>query len=272
MVYRILSFTFAVIFSLSSALYAGAGVLLMFDDHTLLLGEEVRSRVKIWSDCGGKQDPQDNGDNRRTALREGNEETANTFGLTYGQLAGAPSINHHHHVGSYEMFFVRIPGSKPSIQELIKNGRDRKGNLLPHVEKTNYAYVDAQQLINAAWGNGFLPGTTAPLFPPFKACIKNDTRNPAASVLYAFLNSPKKAASLRPLPTKAPSKLGGNLRNRHALTRKLTPRIRTVARRRSFASKPRHVRLQRQTRPQRHHFHCHRRHVFRLRHTSKQRR
>jgi len=202
MFYRVLSFVFVVVFSLSTNLYAGAGVLFTFDDGTCLPGGELRNNIKVWSDCGGGQDPIDGGDNRRTALREANEETAGTFKLTYNQVAAASSVIHNHHVGSYELFFVHLSGSKPSIQEIINNGRDAHGNLLPKVEKIDYKYVDAQALVNAAWGNGIMPGTNDPIFGPFIACIKKDTNNPMGA-LNTLINSPKKPAPIRPLPVKA---------------------------------------------------------------------
>jgi hypothetical protein len=204
MIFRVLSFVFVVIFSLSSSLYAAAGVLFTFDDHTVLVGKETRGKVKFWSDFGGGRDPKDGRDNRKTALREGNEETAGTFGLKYHQVARAPSVIHNHRVGSYEMFFVRIPGSKPSIQELINNGNvlKKKFGRHAHVEKIDYKYVDAQALVNAAWGNHLLPGTNDPMFAPFIACIKKDASNPKGA-LNTLIRSPKKAAPIRPLLTKA---------------------------------------------------------------------
>lgn len=245
MVYRVLSFVFLAIFSLSSGLYAGAGVLFTFDDGTILAGKERRG----WSDFGGGQDRVDRRDNRRTALREANEETARTFKLTYNQVAAAPSVSHNHRVGSYELFFVHISGSKPSIQELIKNGRDTRGNLLPKVEKIDYKYVDAQALVNAAWGNRIMPGTNDPLFAPFIACIKKDTRNPVGA-LNTLINSPKKPAPIRPLPVKAASPAKAAAPKKRSASRR-KPRVRHASRR-TAAHKTRRVRKQRHvSRPRR---------------------
>jgi len=232
MVYRVLSFIFLAIFSLSSSLYAGTGVLFTFDDGTCLPGGEFRNNIKVWSDCGGGQDPQDRGDNRRTALREANEETAGTFNLTYNQVAAAPSVIHNHRVGSYELFFVHLSGSKPSIQEIINNGRDAHGNLLPKVEKIDYMYVDAQALVNAARGNGIMPGTSDPMFGPFIACIKKDARNPVGA-LNTLINSPKRPAPIRPLPVKAapPVKAAAPTTRRATGRKKSAPRVRRASRR-----------------------------------------
>jgi hypothetical protein len=235
MIYRILSFLFIVVIALSSTLHAGAGVLFMFNDGTVLVGIEDRGGQEVVSDFGGGQDTKDGGDNRRTALREGNEETAGTFGLKYLQVAGAPSVIHKHRVGSYQMFFVHISGRKPSIRELMKNKHaieKKLGRRRAHVEKKYYKYVDAKALVNSAFGNGLLPGANIPLFGPFKACIKKDASNPRGA-LRNLINSPhQKAAPIRSHPVKAaprPSpawKRKPARKGRHGLRRKYAPKTR----------------------------------------------
>jgi hypothetical protein len=246
MFYRVISFVFVVVFSLSTNLNAGAGVLFTFDDGSCLAGAEFRNHIKVWSDFGGGQDPIDGGDNRRTALREGNEETAGTFKLTYNQVAAAPSVIHNHRVGSYEMFFVHLSGSKPSIQEIINNGRDARGNLLPKVEKIDYQYVDAQPLVNAAWGNGIMPGTNEAMFGPFIACIKKAS-NPGRA-LNTLINTPKRPAPIRPLPVRIVPPAAAPVA---APTPRATARVGRASRRKS-AVKTRRIRKQsRVSRPRR---------------------
>jgi len=235
MVYRILSFLFIIVIALSSTLYAGAGVLFMFNDGTVLVGIEDRGGREFVSDFGGGQDRKDGGDNRKTALREGNEETAGTFRLKYHQVAGAPSVIHKHHVGSYQMFFVHISGRKPSTRELMKNKHaieKKLGRRRAHVEKKYYKYVDAKALVNAAFGNGLLPGTNIPMFGPFKACIKKDASNPRGA-LRNLINSPhQKAAPVRSHPVKAAprhgtaSKRKSARKGRYRSRRKYAPKTR----------------------------------------------
>lgn len=201
MFYRMLSLVFINVIALSSTLYAGAGVLPIFKDGTVLVGIEIRNGQKVASDFGGGQDRKDGGDNCRTATREGNEETAGTFRFKYHQVTKAPSVFHKHRVGSYQMYFVQIHGRKPSIQEIMKNKHaiERKlGRQRAHVEKISYTYVDAKALVNAAFGNGLLPGTNIPLFGPFKACLKKDASN-SRGALNTLIHSRTKAA-----PSKQP--------------------------------------------------------------------
>jgi len=197
MFYRILSFVFISTFTLSSALFAaGAGILPMFSDGTVLLGKEMRSHGYAWSDFGGKQDQ--NETLPETALREFKEETGHySFPtVTLKQIVNSPYVDHHHQVGSYRVYFVQIQGPKPSLQTIHKNAKKAQKKLShkAHIEKVQWEYVDAQQLLNAAHQNGKFPGTNENLFGPAKAILKK----PATQAILQNLTGslPKK----KPIP------------------------------------------------------------------------
>jgi len=76
MVYRYLSFSFLVIVLLFTTLYVlGAGVNLTVGNHTVLLGFEPHGDIKVWSDSGQRQEPNERGDNYNTTSAPGNKET-----------------------------------------------------------------------------------------------------------------------------------------------------------------------------------------------------
>ena len=197
MFYRILSFVFVITFSFSSALYAaGAGVLPIFDDGTVLVGKEPRSQGYAWSDFGGKQDP--NESLPQTAFREFKEETGHySFPkISLNQIIKASYVDHHHQVGSYRLYFVRIHGKKPSLHEINKNAKKAKKKLghKAHVEKVEWKYVNAQQLLNAAHQNGKFPGTNENIFGPAKAILKK----PATQAI--FQNLTGSLPKMKPIP------------------------------------------------------------------------
>ncbi|MBX9785705.1 MAG: NUDIX domain-containing protein [Alphaproteobacteria bacterium] len=208
MVVRYLSFVFVLVFTFSSNLYAGglgAGVLPMFDDGTVLVGRETRfsnklkRNVQVWSDFGGAVDSKDKGDIARTALREANEETANTLRLSYNQVVNSPYTDHHHPSGgSYRMYYVKVSGQKPSLADFHNNARKLRWK---SVEKSDWKYIPAQQLLNAV--NVFsyttiCPGTNEEIFAPTRAGLRQRT---AQSTLYNLINSVKsKPVSPAPKP------------------------------------------------------------------------
>ena len=196
MIVRYLHLICVLILTLSSDLYAGgrgAGVLPMFDDGTVLVGREtrfsnkLRKNIQVWSDFGGAVDLKDKGDIARTAQREANEETANTLRLTYGQVVNSPYTDHHHPSGgSYRMYYVRIPGKKPSLADFHNNARKLKWK---SVEKSEWKHIPAQQLLNAV--NAFsysiiCPGTNEEIFAPTRAGLRQYM---AQSTLYNLINS-----------------------------------------------------------------------------------
>ena len=196
MIVRYLHLIFVLVLTLSSNLYAGgrgAGVLPMFDDGTVLVGREtrfsnkLRKNVQVWSDFGGAVDPKDKGDLAVTALREASEETAKTLKLTYSQVVNSPYTDHHHPSGgSYRMYYVRIPGKKPSLADFHNNARKLKWK---SVEKSEWKYIPAQQLLNAV--NAFpyttiCPGTNEEIFAPTRAGLRQHT---AQSVFLNLINS-----------------------------------------------------------------------------------
>jgi len=201
MLYRVISFVLLSIFSFTASLYAatGAGVLPLFDDGTVLVGKEIRhsptrGSYTVWSDFGGGQDPKDKGSLVATALREFKEETGHySFPhITWNEVQIAPvAVHNHPQTGqSYEMRFLPIHGPKPTIQDIHKNAAHAKKKLgsKAHVEKIDWKYVDAGQLVNAVYANANLPGTNEEIFGPFKACIKKPT---AQATLQALINGPK---------------------------------------------------------------------------------
>jgi hypothetical protein len=181
---KILSFSFIVSLSLSSALYAAdAGVLLMCDDGTILVGAKPQgNNVKAWLDFGGPLGTNEN-DKRIAAIRIGNEKTATKFPIQNNHLVGARYVDDN----SSRMFFIRFRGAKPSPEELIHSGGGR-----------DYKYVDAQLLLTAALGNGLLPGTNEPLHPRFISRIRKDANQLGGGALRAFIRTPKRAAPIRP--------------------------------------------------------------------------
>ncbi|MBX9621262.1 MAG: NUDIX domain-containing protein [Alphaproteobacteria bacterium] len=198
MIVRYLSFFFVLAFTISSNLYAGgrgAGILPMFDDGTVLVGKETRfsnklkKNVQVWSDFGGAVDSKDKGDIAKTALRESNEETANTLRLTYKQVVNSPYTDHYHPTGgSYRMYYVRVPGHKPSLADFHKNARKLKWK---SVEKSDWKYISAQHLLNAVNISSYAaicPGTNEEIFAPTRAGLKQRT---AQSTLYNLINSVK---------------------------------------------------------------------------------
>jgi len=185
-------YVFLSILSFSSALYAiGSGVLPLFDDGTVLVGKEYRRNINkyVWSDFGGGPDAKDKGSLTNTALREFKEETGHySFPkITLTQVQSAPIAQ----VGSYEMRLVHVHGPKPSIQDIHKNAATAKKKLgsNAHVEKVDWKYVDARQLINAVYTTGILPGTNDEIFGPFQGCIKKPS---AQQALQALIAAPKK--------------------------------------------------------------------------------
>lgn len=210
MIVRYLSFVFVLAFTISSNLYAGgrgAGILPMFDDGTVLVGKETRfsnklkKNVQVWSDFGGAVDSKDKGDIAKTALREANEETANTLKLAYNQVVNSPYTDHYHPSGgSYRMYYVRIPGHKPSLADFHNNARKLKWK---SVEKSDWKYIPAQQLLNAVNVSSYAaicPGTNEEIFAPTRAGLKQRT---AQSTLYNLINSVKN----KPVPP-APKYVG----------------------------------------------------------------
>ncbi len=198
MIVRYLSLVFVLVFTLSCSLYAGgrgAGVLPMFDDGTVLIGKETRfsnklkRNIHVWSDFGGAVDPKDKGNIAVTALREANEETAKTLKLTYNQVVNSPYTDHNHPSGgSYRMYYVKVHGQKPLIADFHKNAKKLNWK---SVEKSDWKYIPAQQLLNAV--NAFsytaiCPGTNEEIFAPTRAGLKQST---AQSVLHNLINSAK---------------------------------------------------------------------------------
>ncbi|MBX9621311.1 MAG: NUDIX domain-containing protein [Alphaproteobacteria bacterium] len=193
MIIRYLSFVFVLILTLSSDLYAAkesAGILPMFDDGTVLMGKEnrfsknLKKTVSLWSDFGGAADRTDNGDIARTALREANEETANTLGLTYEQVVNSPFTIHQHPSGdSYRMYYVRVYGKKPLPTDFHKNAVKLGWK---NVEKSEWKYVSAQQLLDAVNARSYaaiLPGTGEEIFALTRLGLKKDTAQRALRYL-----------------------------------------------------------------------------------------
>jgi len=195
---KILSFSFIVSLSLFSALHAGSGVLPMFDDGTILVAAEMRGNRKVWCDMGGLSGASDD-DKRQAAARYGNEKTAMTIPIQIQHLNGAPFVD----VGQDRMFFVRLPGSKPSIQEIIETGNALKRNdpTFP-LRKIDYKYVRAQDLIAAASTprpTCLLPGTNDPLLRGFLTRLRKDSSLFGQGILRTFVrNTVNGAAPIRP--------------------------------------------------------------------------
>jgi len=205
MVIRYITFILLSVFTFSTSLYAStaAGVLPIFDDGTVLVGLEKRKDQHgathyVWSDFGGKQDRNDKGDLAATALREGNEESAYSLHLSYNAVANSPYVDHIHKVGSYRMYLVRVHGHKPSIQTIKQNAHRaiKKHGRRAHVEKIEWRYVDARQLLNAANNNAPLPGTNQQLFGPLKANLKK----PVAQATLKKVGSGGRAPHKAPAP------------------------------------------------------------------------
>ncbi|MBY0500493.1 MAG: hypothetical protein K2P93_00635 [Alphaproteobacteria bacterium] len=208
MMVRYLSFIFILTFS--SNLCAGkqsAGVLPMFDDGTILMGRETRfsnnlkKYVQVWSDFGGADDPQDKEDTARTAVREANEETANTLKLTYEQVASSPYTDYVFQSGGfYRMYYVKIQGPKPSITDFRKNANQLNWR---NVEKTDWRYVSAQELLDVVNEKTYaasFPGTDEGIFAPTRVALKNNKT--AQSTLRKLIES---AVSPAPTPASTPA-------------------------------------------------------------------
>lgn len=246
---KILSFSFFVSLSLSSVLYAGSGVLPMFDDGTVLLGAKPHGANKFWLDFGGPSGPTYH-QKRQAAARYGNEKTARTIPIQIHHLNGAPSVE----IGQDRMFFIRLHGTKPSTAELIHKGGG-----------TDYKYVDAQLLLTAALGDRLLPGTNEPMHPRFIARIRKDANQLGGGALRALIRSPKGAAPIRPFvvppvpvpvtvvtpPIAAPAAAPASKPSRRAMRaarrasrRKSVSQSRRIRRQR-YAPRLRHVRQQR---------------------------
>jgi hypothetical protein len=207
MMVRYLSFIFILTFSSNlCAAKQSAGVLPMFDDGTILMGKEPRyspqlqKSVPMWSDFGGAADPKDGGDFAKTAVREANEEMANTLKLTYDQVVVSPYTDYTHKSGDlYRMYYVKVPGPKPLIADFHINAEKSGWN---NVEKTEWRYVSAQKLLNAVNAPDYaanFPGTDELIYAYTRVGLK---KSPAQSTLSKLIES---AVSPAPTPASTPA-------------------------------------------------------------------
>lgn len=213
MIFRIFALLLTIASGWSSVSFAGtgAGVMMLFDDGTGLLGREMRKNGLVYGDFGGRKDPEET--LAQTGWREGNEETAQTLKkqLTLALVQQAEANGHfvdHHHAAtgnSYRMYFVRIHGKKPAVAEFHKNAATVKKKLgkKAHVEKDEWKYFDASVIKNAPFQNGNLPGTNEPAFGPLKACLRQVT---SQNYLQQYINSVQNPPAQKPANLNVPQK------------------------------------------------------------------
>src|SRR3989338_8417779 len=184
MKFKSFSFIFVFVFGFvyASALYAiGAGILPVFDDGTVLIGEEWRDvgpiKRKVWSDFGGGENKNETPIN--TALRECREETAH---YTFGQPVIDDTysfVKLWHGKPAYKMFFARIHGQKPTIDQIKRNAAIANQRLggSAHVEKTDWAYINIDDLMNAVNANphGPIPASVngKEIYAPMRAILRD---------------------------------------------------------------------------------------------------
>ncbi len=200
-IYRFLSFVFIAFFSFQSSLFAhGAGIIPLFDDGTALIGLGHRG----WEDFGGHLDKGEKF--KHGGWRECKEETGHySFpNITLKDVKKSPYTQRDWRTFSYREYFVRVHGPKPSIESIKDNAAlaTQRLGAKAHVEKLDWCYVPAQDLLDAAQSQQqTLPGIKGKLAGPFFGTLKDRKTKTALQTFINSLQNPAPQQNTRDIVT-----------------------------------------------------------------------